>query len=74
MTNAAIEGFVKGAAIELPKGCRINAVSPTILVESYERLEDYFRGFIPVPAYDVAQAYVKSVEGAQTGQIYCVDR
>lgn len=74
MTNAAIEGFVKGAAIELPKGCRINAVSPTILVESYERLENYFRGFIPVQAYNVTQAYVRSVEGAQTGKIYHVDR
>lgn len=74
MTNAAIEGFVKGAAIELPKGLRINCVSPTILKESYERLEDYFRGYVPVPAWRVAQAYVKSVEGAQTGQVYHVDR
>lgn len=72
MTNAAIEGFVTGTAIELPKGLRINAVSPTILVESYERLENFFRGFIPVQAYDVAQAYVKSVEGAQTGRVYRV--
>jgi NAD(P)-dependent dehydrogenase (short-subunit alcohol dehydrogenase family) len=32
--NAAIEGFVAAAAIELPRGLRINAVSPTILTES----------------------------------------
>lgn len=74
MTNAAIEGFVKGAAIELPNALRINCVSPTILKESYERLEGFFRGFVPVSAWRVAHAYMKSVEGAQTGQVYHVDR
>ena len=28
MINAAIEGFVRGAALDLPRGIRINAVSP----------------------------------------------
>ena len=32
--NAAIEGFVAAAAIELPRGLRINAISPTVLTES----------------------------------------
>ena len=35
---------------------------------------DAFPGFIPVPAATVAKAYVKSVEGIQTGQIFVVDR
>ena len=74
MTNAAIDGFVTGAAIEMTKDIRINCVSPTILKESYERLESYFHGFVPVSAWRVAHAYVKSVDGAQTGQIYHVDR
>ena len=34
MVNAALEGFVRAAAAELPRGIRINLVSPTILVES----------------------------------------
>lgn len=71
MVNAAIDGFVKGASIELPSGIRINAVSPTILEESYEKFAAYFRGFDPVPARKVALAYSKSIEGHQTGQIYC---
>jgi hypothetical protein len=32
----------------------------------------YFRGFEPVPAARAALAYAKSVEGAQTGQVYQV--
>ena len=72
MVNAAIDGFVKGASIELPAGVRINAVSPTILEETYEKLASFFRGFDPVPAHKAALAFSKSVEGNQTGQIYCV--
>ncbi len=72
MVNAAIDGFVKGAAIEMPRGIRINAISPTILVESLPNFGDYFHGFEPVPASRVAVAYSKSVEGHQNGQIYHV--
>lgn len=72
MINGAIDGFVKAAAIELPRGLRINAVSPTVLAESIDIYGAFFPGFIPVPAAIVAKAYTKSVEGAQTGQVYCV--
>ena len=70
--NASIEGFVRAAAIELPRGIRINAVSPTILTESQEAYGSFFPGFEPVPAARAATAYVRSVEGAQTGRIYRV--
>jgi NAD(P)-dependent dehydrogenase (short-subunit alcohol dehydrogenase family) len=70
--NAAIEGFVRAAAIELPRGIRINAVSPTVVVESLPIYGPYFRGFEAAPVQRVAYAYAKSVEGAQTGQVYCV--
>ena len=33
MVNAAVEAFVMGAAIEMPRGVRINAVSPTVFEE-----------------------------------------
>ncbi|KTD83067.1 short chain dehydrogenase [Legionella waltersii] len=72
MVNGAIDGFVKAAAIEMPRGLRINVVSPTVVSESMDKYADFFRGFEPVSAARVALAYVKSVEGAQTGQIYCV--
>jgi NAD(P)-dependent dehydrogenase (short-subunit alcohol dehydrogenase family) len=70
MVNAALNGFVKGAAIEMPRGVRINAVSPTVIAEAMSSYGAYFRGYIPVPAAEVALAYSKSVEGLQTGQIY----
>ncbi|GAB3541809.1 short chain dehydrogenase [Noviherbaspirillum agri] len=70
--NAAIEGFVRAAAIELPRGLRINVVSPSVLQESMDAYGPYFQGFEPVPAQRVATAYVKSVDGLQTGQVYRV--
>jgi NAD(P)-dependent dehydrogenase (short-subunit alcohol dehydrogenase family) len=32
--NHLVEGFVKAAAVELPRGVRINCISPTVLTES----------------------------------------
>ncbi|MCR2805752.1 short chain dehydrogenase [Paenibacillus soyae] len=72
MTGGAIRSFVKSAAIEMPRGIRINNVSPTIVQESMETYGPYFPGFVPVPASRVAQAFRKSVEGGQTGQTYTV--
>lgn len=72
MVNAAIDGFVRGAAIEMPRGIRINSVSPTVILESMPKYESYFRGFNPVPVKQAALAYSKSVEGLQTGKTYRV--
>ena len=72
MINGALEGFVKSASLEMPSNIRINAVSPTVLAESMNHYEEYFRGYTPTSAKSVAKAYEKSVEGLQTGQIYRV--
>src|SRR5260370_42473859 len=40
--SGALEGFVRAAAIELPKGLRINVVIPTILKESEARFRPFF--------------------------------
>lgn len=72
MVNAAVEGYARAAAIELPRGLRINVVSPTVLEESMEGYGPYFRGFEPAPGSRVALAFSRSVEGAQTGQVYKV--
>jgi NAD(P)-dependent dehydrogenase (short-subunit alcohol dehydrogenase family) len=72
MVNGALESFVRAAAVELPNH-RINAVSPSIVEESLDAYGAYFRGFEPVPAKRLALAYAKSIEGAQTGQIYTVE-
>ncbi|MEL7060067.1 MAG: short chain dehydrogenase [Acidobacteriota bacterium] len=72
LANGAIEAFVRAAAIELPRGLRVNVVSPGVIEESLDRYGAAFRGHDPVPAARAARAYAKSVEGAQTGQIYSV--
>lgn len=70
--SGAIEAFVRCAAIELPRGLRINAVSPTVLEESWDAYGSSFPGYKPTPVVEVGRAFLKSVAGAQTGQIYRV--
>lgn len=70
--NAGLEGFVLGAAIELPRGLRINAVSPTLLTESQAAYGALFPGVETVSAARVALAYVRSVEGPLTGRVFRV--
>jgi NAD(P)-dependent dehydrogenase (short-subunit alcohol dehydrogenase family) len=72
LVNGALDAFVKAAAIELPRGLRVNSVSPTVLLEAMGSYAPYFRGFKPAAGADVALAYAKSVEGLQTGQTYIV--
>ncbi|MEM9558596.1 MAG: short chain dehydrogenase [Acidobacteriota bacterium] len=72
LANGAIESFARAAAIELPRGLRVNVVSPGVIEEALDAYGPYFRGHDPVPAARAARAYAKSVEGAQTGQVYRV--
>jgi len=67
--NAAVNGFVKGAAIELENGVRINAVAPDVVEESPHYFP-FFHGHEPVSMQKVTLAYVKAVLGNQTGQVY----
>lgn len=66
--NGAIQAFTRAAAIELPRGIRINNIAPTILAEAKPAVIALFPGEIPVPAFEVGQAYVKAIHGAHTGQ------
>ncbi len=69
--NAAVDGFVIGAAIELENNVRINVINPGV-VEDSPQIHPYFQGHIPVKMDKVVAAYVKSVEGVLTGQIMTV--
>jgi NAD(P)-dependent dehydrogenase (short-subunit alcohol dehydrogenase family) len=70
--SGALEGFARAAAVELPKGLRINVVSPTILKESEAQFGPLFPGVIPVEGWRVAQAYKRAILGVQTGRVYKV--
>lgn len=67
MVNAGLEGFVRAAALEMPRKLRINAVSPPWVKETMVKF-----GMDPTPglaAADVAKAYVAAAEGAHQGDI-----
>jgi NAD(P)-dependent dehydrogenase (short-subunit alcohol dehydrogenase family) len=70
MVNGGIEAFARSAALELPRGVRINVVSPTVTEESWSAFGPFFPGQKPIPAAEAANGYVKSVEGPQTGHVY----
>jgi NAD(P)-dependent dehydrogenase (short-subunit alcohol dehydrogenase family) len=68
IVNAGLEGFVRAAALEMPRMLRINAVSPPWVKETMVKL-----GMDPTPglaAVDVAKAYVEAIEGNQQGKIF----
>ena len=71
--NGAIDGFVVGAAVDMPRGVRINAVSPEVLEVSREKFDGFFRGHVHVSNEAVGLAYSKAVEGCLTGQVFIVD-
>jgi NAD(P)-dependent dehydrogenase (short-subunit alcohol dehydrogenase family) len=67
LVNAGLEGFARSAALELPRGQRLNVVSPPWVSETLRAHgQDPSAG---LPAADVARAYVASVEGKQTGSV-----
>jgi NAD(P)-dependent dehydrogenase (short-subunit alcohol dehydrogenase family) len=66
--NHMVEGFVKAAAVELPRGVRINCISPTVLAESVD-YHAYFTGFMPMPAAEVALACLRAISHPITGRI-----
>jgi NAD(P)-dependent dehydrogenase (short-subunit alcohol dehydrogenase family) len=67
LVNAGLEGFVRAAALEAPRGIRVNVVSPPWVSETLEAMgQDASTG---MPAAKVAAAYVESVESQRTGEV-----
>jgi NAD(P)-dependent dehydrogenase (short-subunit alcohol dehydrogenase family) len=65
--NAGLEGFVRAAALELPRGMRVNVVSPPWVSETLEAMGQPGTGGLP--AATVAKSYVDCVEGTMTAQV-----
>ncbi|GFO69129.1 short chain dehydrogenase [Geomonas limicola] len=65
MINAGIEGFVRAAALEMPRGIRINVVSPPWVKETLLALG--MDTAIGMPSERVAEAYRSSISGARSG-------
>jgi NAD(P)-dependent dehydrogenase (short-subunit alcohol dehydrogenase family) len=71
MVNAGLEGFVRAAALELPRwNIRVNVVSPVWVSETLKKLgRDPGQG---MPADQVAKAYLESVESRRNGEVLAV--
>ena len=66
LVNAGLEGFVRAAALEAPRGIRVNVVSPPWVSETLAAMgQDPKHG---MPADTVAKAYVAAIEGAMKGE------
>lgn len=61
--NAAVDTFVRNTASLLPRGIRVNVVSPAPIVEPGQE------GKGLVTAVETAKLYVEAVEGNITGQV-----
>jgi NAD(P)-dependent dehydrogenase (short-subunit alcohol dehydrogenase family) len=67
LVNSGLEGFARAAALEAPRGIRVNIVSPPWVTETLRALGmDLSQG---LPAASVARSYVESVEGKETGAV-----
>ncbi len=69
MVNGAIHSFVLAATLELKKSHRINVIASGLVMDAYEKYRDYFPGHNPIPMEKVANAYIRSVFGKDTGKI-----
>ncbi|PAJ73838.1 short chain dehydrogenase [Pseudoalteromonas sp. NBT06-2] len=70
VVGGAIEYFAKSAALEAPRGIRINVVSPTVLDESLAAYGDFFPGFLSIPGKEVAKFYKRSILGIENGHVF----
>ena len=71
--NGALDGFVVGAAVDMPRGIRINAVSPEVLESCREAYDGFFPGHHHVSDVSVGLAFCKAVEGCLSGQVIIVE-
>jgi NAD(P)-dependent dehydrogenase (short-subunit alcohol dehydrogenase family) len=72
LVNAGLEGFTRAAALEAPRGIRVNVVSPPWVSETLAAIGmDTAHG---LPAASVARAYVAGVTGTQTGAVIAPER
>jgi NAD(P)-dependent dehydrogenase (short-subunit alcohol dehydrogenase family) len=67
LVNAGLEGFARAAALEAPRGIRVDVVSPPWVAETLRSLGmDESQG---LPAAEVARSYVEAVEGNANGAV-----
>lgn len=69
LVNGAVNSFAMAAALELPRGHRVNVVCPTLVEDSVEKYAGVFPGYDAVSMERVVNGYIRSVEGKITGRV-----
>ncbi|MGD0886460.1 MAG: short chain dehydrogenase [Thermodesulfovibrionales bacterium] len=67
LVNSALEGFARAAALEMPRGIRINVVSPNWVTDTLKAFK--MDPSIGTPVEVVAHAYVQVLEGLMNGEV-----
>ncbi|MGO9014789.1 MAG: short chain dehydrogenase [Dissulfurispiraceae bacterium] len=67
LVNSAIEGFSRAAALEMPRGIRINTISPNWVIDTLKAFN--MDESIGTPVEVIARTYVLAMEGSMTGQV-----
>jgi NAD(P)-dependent dehydrogenase (short-subunit alcohol dehydrogenase family) len=67
LANAALEGFGRAAALEMPRGIRINVVSPNWVIDTLRVFN--MDPAIGTPVEVVARTYVQALEGSMNGAV-----
>jgi len=67
LVNSALEGFARAAALEMPRGIRINIVSPNWVIDTLKAFN--MDPSIGTPVEVVAHAYVQALEGTMNGKV-----
>ncbi|HMK55331.1 MAG TPA: short chain dehydrogenase [Dissulfurispiraceae bacterium] len=67
MVNSALEGFGRAAALEMPRGIRINIVSPNWVIDTLKAFN--MDPSIGTPVEAVARTYIEALEGSMSGEV-----
>jgi NAD(P)-dependent dehydrogenase (short-subunit alcohol dehydrogenase family) len=67
LVNSALEGFGRAAALEMPRGIRINVVSPNWVTDTLKAFK--MDPSIGTPVEVVARAYLQALEGVMNGEV-----
>ncbi len=71
LVNAGLEGFVRGAAVDMPDRRRILVVHPPFVRETVEQMG--MDGAPYPPAAEVARVYLQALTGENTGEALFVE-
>ena len=67
LVNSVLDGFMRAAALEMPRGISINVVSPNWVTDTLRAFK--MDPSVGTPVEVVASAYVKAIDGLMNGAV-----